>query len=293
MTYHSTSGTAASSADFLVKLKDFLVTTCGWTLHDDGSATANPYFVLRSFGESGAEDIYLQLINDSGTDRISVHAFLYWDAGAHTGVKEAYYSSQTYLRTVDASSFFYWVYADLDHFFVVTKVVATYYGQYSGAFSAVLNTTHPRAPPCNRRNRGRWGCLWKTDCSNSHRTSRSPTPKHYLTDPKPQNCCCRLRRNPLPPYPLEPCSPACSRGRRLAHHSPRDRSGYPHHARRVPTPLLWAACRPPRCSSLQPSANRRPQRGYQRIPGRPSGWSVRSRTQKWEGKLRPPHTWHT
>lgn len=154
MAYFSTSGTAASSADFLVRLKDFLVATCGWTLHDDGSATANPYYVLRSFGESGAEDIYLQLVNDSGTDRISVHAFLYWDAAAHTGVKEAYYNSQSYLRTVDASAFFYWFYADLDHFFVVTKVVATYYGQYSGAIKrfwsgAVALTQEPASAGSN------------------------------------------------------------------------------------------------------------------------------------------------
>lgn len=103
MTYHSTTGTATNSADFLVRLKDFLVATCGWTLHDDGSATGSPYYVLRSFGESGAEDIYIQLINDSGTDRISVHAFLYWDAATHTGLKEAYSSGQSYIRTVDAS----------------------------------------------------------------------------------------------------------------------------------------------------------------------------------------------
>ena len=154
MAYHSTTGTAASSADFLTRLKDFLVTTCGWTLHDDGSATGTPYYVLRSSGESGAEDIYLQLINDSGTDRISVHAFLYWDAAAHTGVKEAYSSANTYLRTVDASPFLYWFYADLDHFFVVTKVVATYYGQYSGIIKrfwsgAIALTQAPAAAGSN------------------------------------------------------------------------------------------------------------------------------------------------
>ena len=41
MAYHSTSGTATNTADLLLKLKDFLVTTCGWTLHDDGSAQAD------------------------------------------------------------------------------------------------------------------------------------------------------------------------------------------------------------------------------------------------------------
>ena len=157
MAYHSTTGTAASSADFLVKLKDFLVTTCGWTLHDDGSATAAPYYVLRSCGESGVEDIYLQLINDSGTDRISVHAFLYWDAAAHTGAKEAYSSANTYLRTVDASPFLYWFYADLDHFFVVTKVVATYYGQYSGIIKRFWSGAIALTPGAGRRRKQCYG----------------------------------------------------------------------------------------------------------------------------------------
>jgi len=77
MAYHSTSGTATNTADLLTKLKDFLVTTCGWTLHDDGSATAEPYYVLKSVGESGNEDIYIQFINDTAsTMRMTRSPFL-------------------------------------------------------------------------------------------------------------------------------------------------------------------------------------------------------------------------
>jgi len=151
MAYHSTSGTANDTADFLQKLKDFLVNTVGWTLHDDGSAEAEPYYVLKSNGETGAEDIYLRFIDDANADRIAVRGCLYWDAIAHTGVKEAYHNSYTYIRTVDASSFLYWLFADLDHVFIVTKVVATYYGHYSGLikrfWSGAVAVTQAAAAP--------------------------------------------------------------------------------------------------------------------------------------------------
>ena len=151
MAYHSTSGTADNTADFLVKLKDFLTTVVGWTLHDDGSAEPDPYHVLKSVGESGIEDIYLQFIDDTNTDRIVVRGSLFWDATAHAGVKEAYHNSYTYIRTVDASQFLYWLFADLDHVFVVTKVTATYYGHYSGLinrfWSGAVAVTQTAAAP--------------------------------------------------------------------------------------------------------------------------------------------------
>ncbi len=133
MAYHSASGTATNTADMLVKLKDFLVTTCGWSLYDDGSAQAEPYYVLKSVGESGNEDIYIQFINDTANlDCISVKGYLYWNATTHAGVKVAFSSAATMISTKDASQFLYWLYGDLDHVYVVTKIVATYYGHYSG-----------------------------------------------------------------------------------------------------------------------------------------------------------------
>ncbi len=133
MAYHSTSGTATNTADMLVKLKNFLVTACGWTLHDDGSATAEPYYVLKSVGESGNEDIYLQFINDTANaDCISVKGYLYWNAATHVGVKMVFSSAATMISTKDSAQFLYWMYADLDHVYIVTKIVATYYAHYSG-----------------------------------------------------------------------------------------------------------------------------------------------------------------
>ena len=132
MAYHSTSGTASNTADFLVRLKDFLVGTVGWTLRDDRSGDAEPSYVLVSTGESGAEDIFLRFVNDAAADRIAVRAYLYWDAATHARVKEAFNTSYTYIKTVDASAFLYWIYADMDHVFIVTKIAAVYYGHYCG-----------------------------------------------------------------------------------------------------------------------------------------------------------------
>ncbi|MHB1461995.1 MAG: hypothetical protein ACYC1M_11990 [Armatimonadota bacterium] len=136
MAYHSTSGTATNTADLLVKLKDFMVTTCGWSLHDDGSGAAEPYYVLKSVGESGNEDIYIQFINDTvNLDCISVKGYLYWNATTHVGVKVAFSTGATLISTKDATQFLYWLYGDKDHVFVVTKIVTVYYGHYSGVIT--------------------------------------------------------------------------------------------------------------------------------------------------------------
>lgn len=132
MAYHSTTGTANNTADMHAKLKDFLVTTCGWTLHDDQMGLAQPYFVVSSNGESGSEDIYLQFLNDSYSDIISVRAALYWNPMTHTPVKDAFYAQYTAFATRDSIAFLYWIYADLDHIFIVTKLASTYYAHYCG-----------------------------------------------------------------------------------------------------------------------------------------------------------------
>ncbi len=132
MPYHSATAVTTGTPAFLVSLKDFLTGTVGWTLHDDGSADPYPYYVFKSFGESGAEDLYLRFQNDSGANRISVEAYQYWNATTHTGVNGAYYLSNTYTRTSDTAQFIYWFFADLDHVFIVTKIGTIYYGHYSG-----------------------------------------------------------------------------------------------------------------------------------------------------------------
>ena len=132
MAYHSTSGTAANNADFASRLRDFLVTTGVWRLHDSGSFSPTvPWWVLASSGESGAEEIYVMLVDDAWASRLSLRVFQYWDPVAHAPVGEAWDFDFTYVNTA-ATPFLYWIYADLDHFFVVTKLGASYFGQYTG-----------------------------------------------------------------------------------------------------------------------------------------------------------------
>ena len=133
MAYQSIQGTASGRLDLLNKIKDFLVTTVGWTLHDDQSSDARPYYVFKSVGESGAEDIYLRFQIGQSSGRIEVAAFQYWDNTTQTGIHEAFHASYNYLRVEDSADFIYWIYADLDHVFVVNKIVSTYYGHYSGS----------------------------------------------------------------------------------------------------------------------------------------------------------------
>ncbi|MEN6358290.1 MAG: hypothetical protein ABFD83_14550 [Armatimonadota bacterium] len=132
MANHSSYQTASNTADLLAKLKDFLTNTCGWTLHDDGMGQAQPYFVAYSAGESGQEDIYLQFIDDSSTNMISIRGALYWDAASHTAVKPVYSASNTGIVTSDSASFNCWLFGSLDRVFIVTRIGAIYNPHYSG-----------------------------------------------------------------------------------------------------------------------------------------------------------------
>ena len=132
MPYHSATAICPNKEQFMADLLDFLTNTVGWTLHDNMLENAEPSYVLRSCGESGAEDIYLRFADDVNTSRIYVQAWQYWNAETHTGVNGAFITSGTYIRIRDAAEFIYWLYADLDHVFVVTKITTTYSGHYSG-----------------------------------------------------------------------------------------------------------------------------------------------------------------
>ena len=71
------------------------------------------------------------LAADAWAERLSLRVFQYWDATAHSGAGEACEFETTFIRTAE-SPFLYWLYADRDHFFAVTKHGASYFGQYTG-----------------------------------------------------------------------------------------------------------------------------------------------------------------
>ncbi len=140
MAYAHIQGTATDGSAFFSDLKTFLTTTVGWTLHDDQTALPTPYFVVSSQGESGKEDIYLQFLFESS--RVKIRAARYWDAVSHTGVNLAYHASLTYIRHPTNGSFLFWIYANLDRIFTVTKEGSTYYGQYSGCIKRFWSADH-------------------------------------------------------------------------------------------------------------------------------------------------------
>jgi hypothetical protein len=109
-----------------------LTGVCGWTLHDDGMAQAQPYFVVYSARESGKEDIYLQFIDDASANIISVKGALYWDPVTHTAIKPVFSSTTTAVVTSDTAPFNCWMFANLDRVFIMTRMGANYYGHYSG-----------------------------------------------------------------------------------------------------------------------------------------------------------------
>jgi len=142
MAYVSTTGIAANTAELYTALKTFLTTTAGWTLHDDVAQT-NPYFVAYSPGESGRERIYLRYYDISTANQLCVAAFQYWNATTHAGVHGATNgdTSNPFIITSDTASFIYWIYADLDHVIIVTKIVSTYYIQYSGIIDRLWSSS--------------------------------------------------------------------------------------------------------------------------------------------------------
>jgi hypothetical protein len=142
-----TAATATNTADFFTKLSTFVVTTCGWTLLEDGSAAGTPYMVWSSVGETGNEKIYIKLTNGALTNSLSLNTYRYWAAGAPgTGQNPSPASDNTAsIMTSDSASFLYWLYGDLDRIAIVTKIGATYYmssfGILTSAWSRSFATT--------------------------------------------------------------------------------------------------------------------------------------------------------
>lgn len=122
--------------DFICKRNgtyDYSTTGIGWTLHDSGYATdedncaIGDWYVFKSVGESGDEDLYFK-IKWPTANYLNVQGVLHWDAVTHTGVKKFPAAvSANIIFTDDDGAFPLWVYGDLDHVAVLTKVGANHY----------------------------------------------------------------------------------------------------------------------------------------------------------------------
>jgi len=102
---------------------DYSTTGIGWTLHDavyavdQDQISINDYFVIKSIGESGNEDLYFKVINIA--NYISIIGYLYWNNTTHTGVQA--YGSGSNWNVGDTAVPVIWVYGDLDAVFLLSR----------------------------------------------------------------------------------------------------------------------------------------------------------------------------
>lgn len=142
----------ADKAELFCRLRDFLcarngtydysTTGIGWTLHDTSYATDenNPqsgdWFVAKSAGEGGGDDLYFKFTWVSGY--IAIYGFLYWDAASHAGTHQ--YNSSNNWWIADTGSYELSVYGDLDFVVCVESVNASY--DYICYFGKLTDTVY-------------------------------------------------------------------------------------------------------------------------------------------------------
>jgi len=147
MAWQYTSGTALHTADFLTQLNTFMVSTLGWTLHDDLSGGSPPMRVYFSDGEDGNQQIYVRIWDSTTVDRIGGTVMRYWDNVSHTAYTEigTYAATRQIIVTDDDAPFPYWLYGDKNTVYAVTKVASVYYcvvwGLYDPVYSSAFTTT--------------------------------------------------------------------------------------------------------------------------------------------------------
>ena len=111
---------------------DYSVTGLGWTLHDSSYATnenspaSGDYFVIKSTGESGKEDLYFKLTYSATSAYIQVQMFQYWNNSTHVGVNGQ--TAVNNLYVVESGSGTLYIYANLDKIFIFTLIGASNYG---------------------------------------------------------------------------------------------------------------------------------------------------------------------
>jgi len=131
--------------DFVCKRNgtyDYSITGIGWTLHDssysvdEDNITNADWYVLKSVGESGNEQIYIKLIAQNAIN-IYAEGYMYWNNSTHAGVNK--YAASAALMTfyaTNAYNFSCW--GDLTSFIVTADRATTYkYGCYIGKLEAV------------------------------------------------------------------------------------------------------------------------------------------------------------
>lgn len=126
--------------DFLCKRDgtyDYSTTGVGWTLHDsyyaadENNCAIGDWFVVKSVGESGDEDLYF-CIKWHEANHMNLTAALYWNAVTHVGVQVYGYILADVFYADDDGTISLWIYSDLDSFKIITKPATIYYGADAG-----------------------------------------------------------------------------------------------------------------------------------------------------------------
>jgi hypothetical protein len=122
-------GSYPYTKDAAIKIKDTMV-AMGWSLIYDGSADTPPKYVLKSTGgESGTKmDAYVavQWSYSTYANRIIFRPYVYWNTTNNTGYADSY-NAPLCITTWDSSTFYLWVYGNLDGVFCVVKSGSTYH----------------------------------------------------------------------------------------------------------------------------------------------------------------------
>lgn len=135
MAYCSTSGLADNTMHFLTIIKNFLVTTGGWTLVMDntGGSPSTPTVALKSNGENGKEDVYISFNRPNPANAKLVACVHNYHDGISAPVTIGNYS-YTYVGAVDGGTFLYWIFSSLDRVVLVTKIGTSYNPIYAGLY---------------------------------------------------------------------------------------------------------------------------------------------------------------
>lgn len=140
--------TAIDKADVFCRLRDFIckrsgtydysTTGIGWTLLDSSYAVdednpqLNDWFVVKSTGEGGKEDMYFKVTWSTGY--IYTRGYLAWNTTSHTGSSVVYGGTTVFSITETLSNQPMYIYGDLDMVIGVCRLLDTSTDYVAAAF---------------------------------------------------------------------------------------------------------------------------------------------------------------
>lgn len=165
MPFNKATGSANDEEEFLTKLRNFMVTTLGWSEIGTGTEGGHSYKILSSTGESGTEPIFLGLYatykdtTDLATIQFNAYTgFCSAACGfvcqccsichgtACNPVQEGWLGLAGLVMSHGAASTTYWFYGDKDCVIIITKTGDYYHGAYLGLVDRFLAEANDQYP---------------------------------------------------------------------------------------------------------------------------------------------------